>query len=324
MNAEKFTRALGKVDDKYVMEAISFRRDKSRVRVKWGAAAAACLCILGIGVQAGRWLGGQEGSQEDRSIGVSSDGNAGAIEENGDMIDVAEEGVRIPKMQVKVQEGASACMIPFFIYQGRSYVGDEMMEASPDLAGEYLGTATGSLDAWSGEEEYVELSGSIGGDFYSVEGYDPDFLLGIEQEDGLWLFINDNGITLKNGRELFEDRLHLAGRYGQVQYQTREDWYYSQGGIRTLEGAEEALDDFVAALSEAPFQRLEDIPLEAGAVSVYDEKEIYHMYFTMEDGIVIHLRLFEGGYVQFAGIRGVCVRLEGEEFGRIVERMAEG
>lgn len=45
MNAEQFSSALGKVNDKYIMETITYERKKKNSGLKWGAMAA-CLCLI--------------------------------------------------------------------------------------------------------------------------------------------------------------------------------------------------------------------------------------------------------------------------------------
>lgn len=45
MNAAQFSHALGKVNDKYIMEAITYERKKKSGWLKWGAMAA-CLCLI--------------------------------------------------------------------------------------------------------------------------------------------------------------------------------------------------------------------------------------------------------------------------------------
>ena len=45
MNAEQFSSALGKVNDKYIMEAVTYKRKKKSGWPKWGAVAA-CLCLI--------------------------------------------------------------------------------------------------------------------------------------------------------------------------------------------------------------------------------------------------------------------------------------
>lgn len=45
MNATQFSNALGKVNDKYIMEAITYERKKKSGWLKWGAMAA-CFCLI--------------------------------------------------------------------------------------------------------------------------------------------------------------------------------------------------------------------------------------------------------------------------------------
>ena len=48
MNAEQFSSALGKVNDKYIMEAITYERKKKSGWLKWGAMAACFGLILTV------------------------------------------------------------------------------------------------------------------------------------------------------------------------------------------------------------------------------------------------------------------------------------
>ena len=45
MNAAQFSRALGKVNEKYIMEAITYKKEKKSGWLKWGVLAA-CLCLV--------------------------------------------------------------------------------------------------------------------------------------------------------------------------------------------------------------------------------------------------------------------------------------
>lgn len=56
MNAAQFSSALGKVNDRYIMEAITYERKKKRSWLKWGtttACIAACICLV---VGAALWI----------------------------------------------------------------------------------------------------------------------------------------------------------------------------------------------------------------------------------------------------------------------------
>lgn len=48
MSTEQFFSALGTIDDKYILEAVTCQRKQKSGRLRWGAVAA-CLCLLGIG-----------------------------------------------------------------------------------------------------------------------------------------------------------------------------------------------------------------------------------------------------------------------------------
>ena len=48
MNTEKFSEAMGKLDSKYVEEAVHYRAKKPNRWARWGALAA-CLCIMAAG-----------------------------------------------------------------------------------------------------------------------------------------------------------------------------------------------------------------------------------------------------------------------------------
>lgn len=134
------------------------------------------------------------------------------------------------------------------------------------------------------------------------------------------LYFNNNSITLQKGADLFETRLHLAGNYIAVTGQTREDWYYSRDTAVTLTEHSAALENFVAALNAGTFVCIADI-LPEGVTSAYDSLETHHLFFTKTDGTSIHLRLFQGGYVQFAGISGVCVQMDQQIFDTLTARI---
>lgn len=287
------------IDADLIEAADAKPKKKARPWVKWGSMAA-CLCLVVIG-----------------AIIISQSTNPTP---SGNGITISGDGVTIPQMEISLSSDTQADMLGFFIYQGRCYVQYEWIYDDVDFIGEYLGTATGLIDEWTAREGYVELAGSVKGNFYSVKGFDPTFMLCMKYESGaVSTYINDNGITLKTGADLFEERLHLSGNYAGVQYQTRTSWYNSADEIFELNDEyKETVANFVAALNSALFMRTEDIPLDEGQANVYD-KEIYHLYFKMNNGMTIHLRLYEGGYVHFDGIRDVCVQVQDESINRLLD-----
>ncbi len=325
MTAEILHDAISLVDDRMAQTVDALRRRKENAkknRLRWGTLAA-CLCAL----LAGAWMGGAFSARSTGSpAGYIPGGGANAPAGGGTGSDAAVSGanapaggsmagVVIPRAEVDLSAGKASSMLEFFIYDGRSYVHYEDVPGGTGLVGEYLGTAAGLIDEWTPKEGYVELAGSAEGSFYTVEGYAPSFMLCMQREDGsAAIFINDNGLALAHGADLFEDRLHLSGNYHAVDYQTRHDWYCGTGAVHTIgpEHAELAAR-FADALNGGEFLYAGDIPLPDGADDIYDV-ENYHLFFRMNNGMTIHLRLYEGGYVRFQGLLPVCVQVDAQVF----------
>uniref|UniRef100_UPI00405677B2 hypothetical protein n=1 Tax=Agathobacter sp. TaxID=2021311 RepID=UPI00405677B2 len=228
--------------------------------------------------------------------------------------DASSIGISIPKREVTLREppGMEICMIGFFIYQGRVYVGyDEWLSDAQSLVGKRLGTATGLMEEWEAEDGYVELAGSVEGDFYEVKGYDPEFMLCMKNTDGeIWLFIHDNDLQLEKGSDIFENYLHISEKSYTVSYLTNEQWNEEAEKIPVNPKDYEKADTLLEAINKGEFVLTEELLEAYGSDVFYTEKQLYHLYLEMEDGLVLHLRIFEGGYVMFDGVQNACVKIE--------------
>lgn len=294
---EKLSEALDGIDSHHISDTIEYtteiaHKSKSKAWIRLSAAVA-CLGLL-VG-----------------AIALIHNRPSGA----DDGITVSENGVTIPQIEVTLSPLSSADMIQFFIYEERVYVIYEYGIEQGSLVGEWLGRSTGTIDEWTPKDGYVNFAGSVQGDFYTVNGYAPSFMLCMLDENGtVSTYINNNGITLKYGGELFEERLG-ASNYVTASGQTRASWYHSTGEPVALEGNyQDTLDAFLKALNAGQFIRLSDVPLQDASSDVFSEKEKFHLFLHMENGTAIHLRLFDGGYVYFQGIHGVCVKMDAEAF----------
>ncbi len=226
-------------------------------------------------------------------------------------------GVYVPKKEVSLgnADDMASCMIGFFIYQGRVYIEYEWLEHANALVGEKVGTATGLIDAWTKKDGYVDFAGSVQGDFYEVKGYEPEFMLCMQMEDGaIWFFVNDNDLLLKKGADIFEDYLHLSEKSYEAFYMTNETWNnvkaYEEKKVPVNKADYEKVKKWLAAINEGTIMLTEDVWKDCGIRTFYDEKQLYHLYLEMEDGMLIHLRIFEGGYVMFDGVKEVCVKVD--------------
>ena len=203
MRKSVISLALSDISDEFVLEAAQPKRRSPALPI---LAAAACVCLVLLGVFALR--------------GHDPSGIAPQPPINGGLI------VTSPLVDKDIGSPVNeTSMISFFIYDGRSYVAYSSAPAT--LQGDYLGTSRASIDEWSSPTNYVELSGSIGGDFYAVNGYDPTFMLCKEwTDDKVMLYIINNGLMLSNdltlgkGEELFDTRLRMDGDYASVMGQT--------------------------------------------------------------------------------------------------------
>lgn len=297
MRKSAISLALSDISDEFLLEAAQPKRRSPALPI---LAAAACVCLVLLGAFALRERG--------------SSGIAPQPPISGELT------VTIPLVDKNIGNPVNeACMVAFFIYEGRFY---ESYDAAPiALRGDKLGTVSGSINERSSLTDYAELSGSIGGDFYAVEGYDPRFLLCKDLSDGeVMLYINNRGITVHKGAELFDEGFRLTGSYAAVKGLSRNDWFYNTGNFTDLTAHRDVLDTFLAALNEGTFIRTQDI-LPDGADNVYDSLESHHLYFTKPDGVKVHLRLLDGGYVQPDRFREVCVQMDKAAFDAVTALM---
>ena len=297
----KIITAMGNIDDDLISGAAEYRRTKKRIYTRWGIIAA-CLCLVIAGSVI--WFTSTKPLANDGASAVLEDGANGQ------------------QLEITMSSSTQASMIGFIIYQGRTYKHYERMEKA-DILGDYLGTITGNIDELTSPDEYTELSGSVKGDFFSVKGYDPQFMLCMKETTGsVSTFVCDNGNTMKYGRELFEDRIHLMGNFNDVQYETRASWFSDKNELYRINASEEVLQRFIEQLDEAEIIPWEEVPAKEGltASSIYDT-EIYHIYFKMTDGMTVHLRLYENGYVRFQGLLDICVKISGDSFDNLINIM---
>ncbi len=302
--------------------------DKSlRRRSTWKLASAlASILVLAI---AAVWLfnSGLFNIRPDENGPGLVSGSSEPSSSNDQNLDVDPSGVFIPQIEVGIpNEHEEADMIGFFIYEGEVYMqadwhyGEDAVNIRK-LLGEKIAVAKGGIDEWSKEDDYVELAGSVHGDVYEVHGYDRSFRLAMtgsyEDDDGHieeWLNFYEclNNITLKTGKDLFQDRLKLSHNWVDLKAQKHEDWDYSIQKYNVLEGvSNDDINRFIDVLFSSPFVDLG----QSTDLGLYNEPlQQTHLRFIMPDGMHIRLRLFEGGYVGYENLSWIFVKMPGEIF----------
>lgn len=342
MESRKILEALGQVDEKYICEVaeeqagektvgagqkysetVGMRSNRMRYgmkgqypgkgnRKRWTPAALIGLlvcCMIFLGIMPGIVGWNRHGQTEDPSQ--------------------TSIGVTIPPREIRPSKGGElADMMALFIYEGRCYVQHFHGTPGDEFVGEYVGSVDGSIDEWSSKEDWVDLAGTIRGDVYTVKGMDPEFMLCIWRPGHTSLYINDSGYTLVKGKDLYGDRLNLAGNYHKVVFLVEGGAKPEQTASFTLEGDGLApVKDFVKGLYEGDFVWIKYVEptraTEDERVNLHG-KDRYMLNVWMENGIVWHLTLYEGGYVTFSGLHGVAVQMDRTVFDEMLAVLKAG
>ena len=305
MSTETIHDALNYLSDDLIaaVDALRQKRTKARNRALRYGSIAACLCVLLCGALLWPLIGMRAGSAAPEEPAGASGGAA-----SGNLAGMG--GVYIPEAELNLSSdpNAGGAMVKFFIYDWRSYMQYEYKGTETGFMGETLGEVSGLVDGWRPGDGYVNFAGNVNGTIHAVKGYDPAFMLAVEEPDGeVSTYINGNGYSLTTGYELYEDRLSLPGNYASIEVQLDEESFtlspeYGDVAARFLE-----------ALCAAPFMEMKDVPLMEGEYSLMD-KLLCEVYFRMKNGMTTHLTLYEGGYVRFGGVPSVCVRMDTDIF----------
>ena len=290
MKGERLLHALGEVDEDYLAQVDKLRRIPAKKKRHTWIPLAACLCLVaGVAAWAlrgGMGLPGKEGDQA-----------------NSNGITESTQGIYVPPLEVELSQAqpeAMIDMIGFFIYQGRLYAQMDVVEQGQDLVGEQLGESSGTIDEWTSEDQYLEGTGSVGGPFYEVKGYDPKYMLCMVYDYGVELFWNNCDITVSTGGDVLEEVFRLSDGIARAEFQSESDVQKDTGHMTTITPLNQ-LAAWVNALDQAP--ALASTETDMGQC-------LGHLYLTKADGVTVHLRLMEHGYVQVAELPEVCWQME--------------
>lgn len=319
MKTPRIVNAVGYIDDELVTAAENKKIAKRSPWLKWGSIAACFVLIIGAGALILPEV-------IDGKVGTVSQSETESQEAPSDN---AVEGVYIPAIELPDAESAAVMdMLGLVVYQGRIYTQaeyyfGEAAEKIEALVGEHLGTAKGNIDEWSSQDEYsAEFASTVGGEVYSVNGYDTSFRICIygkyEDENHnhtVWIQFLDclNGITLKTGAELFQDRLHISERTEAVLLEKQGDENSTEENIPTADIDQNAWSDFWYQADNSEIIRIRNYGAQNNQAL---------LILSMSDGTVIRLRLIEGGYVGYDDLGGYFVKISEETFKAVYDACA--
>lgn len=99
-----------------------------------------------------------------------------------------------------------------------------------------------------------------------------------------------------------------------MQYQYHQDWNYEKKNFRNFTTvSEEEMEQFLDEINNAEF-----VDLTGSDIYSLNKKQA-HLYFTMKDGTVVKMRLFEDGYLKYANnfFPYVFIKIKSELFDKI-------
>ncbi len=319
MNQEDLFQAMNGIEESILQETQAKRRhSQRRRRQRRLLCCLAALILAGTGAAAASLnRHAVPVSPTESEVSVSSSPEKPLSSATPSPSSFPRKGVTLPLAEppIDINPAVSDFACPFFWVDGRLYSSFVSVPYSESLIGKQLGYVemrvydVGEFLPPSEQEtlSYQTALGCVEGDFYEIPGYDPEFLLGMreEQEDGekLLLFFSCSGQTFYTGEDLFQDFLSARGRVSGVRAEIEKEGEYQIQ--RFSVPIEEDFTPFLEALCSAPAVPHEETPGGArlGELSV-----------QLEDGVEFRLVLCPGGYVKFAGISGVAFQIDSELF----------
>lgn len=290
---------------------------------------------------------------EDIGENQTQDNEGSDIEENENNNIAKEEvpvkeGIYVPKQQLGIiNPNRQAYRIGTLVYKGRVYTaeGTEIsLEEGKALMNKRLGITWDLIEKIRDDgtsEVYIDLenlenfaSFGNGEEVYTVKGYDDDFRLITynKNEYGdfilIWECLND--FILADGSDVF-GKMNINENVNNVTWETFNNWNYG-----TLEEKEVIIDDtlngFIDAMYNGIPYSLED---EEFRKELFDKESNYNtgeeyfaaneeaqkfMFFKMNDGTKVEIRLFRSGYVYYRGLN-FAFKLDEESFDNMWSRL---
>lgn len=283
---------LEELDDEYIAEAAKISTGNGRFRWRrWMTVAAACVCLL---------------------IGAAIVWDIFYAPAGKGEITSSEKGITIPKAEVSLnkQEGWYSGS-NFVIYDSNVYQAAKDEVYDNLQVEDYLGEATGLIDGWTERDGYPDFAGTYKGKLYEVKGIDPSFAIALEWEEGdKILLIRDNNITLEKGSDLYEERLHLAENYEMVTYCEASEWISEDEWSRqqldlSNDKYREAMTGLLDALNEGDICDSMEIDNDLTTVRAMN----FMLEIRMKNNMKLSLIVMDSGYVVYAGMPGVCVKI---------------
>ena len=295
MKPEKILDALDYLDDDLIEAADKLRSAPHQVRISPSRTLAAVACVCAA--VAATLIFARFITPDISSDGADTDNTDGAVEAFG---------VTLDKIVIDESFANKSESIGYLCHNGRIYIPYREIthRDTSEVVGDKLGTITDVFAKKPYGDYYGELCGNMAYDVYTMKDYDEDFMLAVDVDGSYYIYVNDNGMTLETGADIFADRFKLADGYSSVMMGMSGSTSYTEP-IAPVNHS--TLDSFITALCNAPVvdrSKMESIMVLAS------------LQFTHNSGVDINVYLYEGGYVclDVGMFSNVCVKLDADVF----------
>lgn len=326
MKNEFLLDSLQAVDDTLVQEAGENTPKKRRY---WFIPAAAALAasICAVAVLAHLALKRPSPEQNAHTSRVPAAVNlinaTGGFDKNvvlsykNDVANAEDDAVDLVYDYVPEDDMAKIDWVPYFRYNGRLY-----WHAFGGLSKEeYRGAFVLKVKQNPAKLpiDCVEGQGYIGGEFYEVKGYDPDFMLCMadwQYPDELEVFICDNGYSVTYGRDVFEERFSVSSRLKSVIYEDADSIFHAYGKRFSAPAGDPAVRSFIEALDSGvwcvPYETEEEY-------SALCETDPYTFWLDLGD-FTVRVQICGGRYARIVPMFGAYfIEVDEEKIAPIIE-----
>ncbi len=162
-----------------------------------------------------------------------------------------------------------------------------------------------------------EGKGHVEGDVYTVNGYDPAFMLCMpnwkykEESD---IYICDNGFSVTYGMDVLEDRLFVSRDLKKVIYEDMDSRFHAWGKRYAFDAGSAEADALIKALDEAPWCVPYETEEERETMfAPYDENNPEWIVWLKLDGLTLNVTLYENGYATVHQVGGGTYFLKYDE-----------
>lgn len=212
-------------------------------------------------------------------------------------------------------ENAKVDWVTFFKYDGRLYWLKDSVPKDKYKGERVLRVKLSPNDPMN----CPEGKGHVEGDVYTVNGYDPAFMLCIpswQYEDEVDIYICDNGYSVTYGRDVLEDRLFVSRDLKKVIYEDMDSRFHSWGKRYAFNAGSAEADALIKALDEAPWCVPYETEEEREAMfNVYEEgSSVTEWVVRLELGdLSVTVRIYDNGYATVHEVGGSSYYLKYDE-----------